>query len=309
MAAKVRKIDFSPDEWLQGTRRLDNATRGLYITACALIYSKGGPVEIDDLQTICRDHGNAFKRQLKTLVDLGKVTVADGRIDNQRCENELENARKRSGKASEKAAKRWKNNETHDAGAMLRSIAAASNDQKDELKPLQNNETNDATALPGHLSKPPPQPPPSHPSSSPPSDSPYNYTLPLPPPSGTYVPAADEPRQPIPYDPVKEIFDRGVHLLGGRRPLLGRMVKQYGDVAVLDAIIACENERPIDPVSFLVVCLKNSTPKENGHAAKRSPVEKLYAGAKLAVEDYERRRQRPGDSEPGDEGFGSLLDR
>ena len=116
---KVRRIDFSPDEWLQGTRRLDNATRGLYITACALIYSTGGPIDADDLRASCRDHGHAFKRQLNTLVSLGKVTLTDGMIDNKRCANELQNARKRSINASQNSAKRWKNNESDDAAGIL----------------------------------------------------------------------------------------------------------------------------------------------------------------------------------------------
>lgn len=249
---KVRRIDFSPDEWLQGTRRLDNATRGLYITACALIYSHGGPIDVDELQTVCRDHGNAFNRQLKTLLNLGKVTLANGLLDNERCENELENARKRSENASQKATNRWKNKETDDAAALLTTNYQPSEKERKKVD-------------------------------------------------------ADKPRQPdLLIDPVKEVFDRGVRILGGRRSLIGKMVRQYGDVAVLDAIVSCESERPVDPVSFFVACLKKSTPRENGHAAQRSPVEKLWSGAKLAFEEFDRRQ---GDSGSGSASPGPLLDR
>jgi uncharacterized protein YdaU (DUF1376 family) len=84
---------------------LTNAERGLYITACALIYSAGGPIERQHLRSACSDHGNAFNRQLKRLVNLGKLIENGSEIDNKRCENELENARKRGEKARENGAK------------------------------------------------------------------------------------------------------------------------------------------------------------------------------------------------------------
>jgi uncharacterized protein YdaU (DUF1376 family) len=84
---------------------LTNAERGLYITACALIYSAGGPIERQHLRSACSDHGNAFNRQLQRLVRLGKLIENGSEIDNKRCENELENARKRGEKARENGAK------------------------------------------------------------------------------------------------------------------------------------------------------------------------------------------------------------
>jgi uncharacterized protein YdaU (DUF1376 family) len=106
---KIRRIDFSPDEWLAGTVGLDNGTRGLYITACALIYSHGGPIPAVELRRACHDHGHAFKRQLSCLISTGKLTVNDGQIDNKRCANELKNACKRSLNARQNVAERWKN--------------------------------------------------------------------------------------------------------------------------------------------------------------------------------------------------------
>lgn len=126
---KARRVDFSPDEWLQGTRRLDNATRGLYITICALIYSIGGPVDPEDVRAVCRDHGNAINRQLEKLIALGKLEIIDGKLMNKRCGIELENVEKRSANARESANNRWGNvtqfptnrmiiNDTDDATAM-----------------------------------------------------------------------------------------------------------------------------------------------------------------------------------------------
>lgn len=117
---KTRHIPFHHDEWLQGCARLDNATRGMYITACALIYSLGGPISEEDLRIATRDHGNAFRRQLGKLISEGKLlTESDGKMTNKRCENELEMARIRSENAADSAANRWKRNETPDANAML----------------------------------------------------------------------------------------------------------------------------------------------------------------------------------------------
>lgn len=112
VAVKVRRIDFSPDEWLSGCRRLDNAARGMYITACALIYSIGGPIEREELRAACREHGNAFNRQLAVLIRLGKLDENDGKLMNKRCGNELEKAQKRAENWSENLAKARENKET-----------------------------------------------------------------------------------------------------------------------------------------------------------------------------------------------------
>lgn len=103
---KVRRIDFYPADWLAGTIGLSNCERGLYITACMLIYSHGGPIRRDDLRAACGvDHGNAFNRQIGRLLVLGKLTEEDGLVDNKRCEKELENVGKRLAKASENGVK------------------------------------------------------------------------------------------------------------------------------------------------------------------------------------------------------------
>lgn len=99
---KIRHFDFYPDEWLAGTIDLDASERGLYITACALIYSHGGSIDRAHLRAACRqDHGLAFNRQLKRLLDLGKLAENDGRITNKRCENEI----RKTGERVEKARK------------------------------------------------------------------------------------------------------------------------------------------------------------------------------------------------------------
>lgn len=88
-------MDFYPDEWLSGAGGLNNAERGLYITACALIYSAGGPISASDLRSMCVDHGHAFRHQLGVLLKRGKLIENDGQIINKRCLNELQKAGER----------------------------------------------------------------------------------------------------------------------------------------------------------------------------------------------------------------------
>ena len=122
---KIRRVDFSPDEWLGGTYQLTNAERGLYITACALMYSVGGPITKEHLRAACQDHGHSFNAQLKRLQTLGKLISNGGQIINKRVSNELENAAKRSENASQNASKRWNNNGIDDAVALPPSTARA----------------------------------------------------------------------------------------------------------------------------------------------------------------------------------------
>lgn len=107
---KLRYFPCYHDEWLVGQAGLDNACRGLYLTACLLMYSHGGPIEIGELRRNCHDHGQAFNRQLKLLVKTGKLTVNERQIANKRVINELQKRDKRSEDGEQNIAKRWKNN-------------------------------------------------------------------------------------------------------------------------------------------------------------------------------------------------------
>jgi uncharacterized protein YdaU (DUF1376 family) len=102
---KVRHIDWYADEWLSGTHELGNAERGLYITACCLIYSTGAPITRARLKAQCQDHGHAFNRQLGVLIDTGKLSEKDGQISNKRSINELQKAEERTANARQNGSK------------------------------------------------------------------------------------------------------------------------------------------------------------------------------------------------------------
>lgn len=102
---KIRRVDFSPDEWLAGTAELDIAARGVYITACALIYSRGGPIAHNVLRSFCPGDLRVYRRALETLLTLGKLTESDGYLSQKRCISELEVAEKRVVSAAENGRK------------------------------------------------------------------------------------------------------------------------------------------------------------------------------------------------------------
>lgn len=69
------------------------------------------------------------------------------------------------------------------------------------------------------------------------------------------------------HDPVKDLWDRGLHVLGaGRsaRSLLAKLRNEYGDPAVLEAIVACETKIPSDPAAYLLKCLANRRAANGG---------------------------------------------
>lgn len=239
---KARRFDFYPDDWLAGTATLDAEEVGVYITAVAAIYSHGGPIPKTELRRLCRCHGNAYNRAVKRLLSLGKL-IENGRdLSNKRCENELENARKRIEKAEQMAKKRWA-------------------------------ETNKANGIDGDQAyadvPSPPSPSPSPSASK--EDSEADA-------SGAEAPD---------HDPVKELWDRGVKILGqSSRGLIGKARKQYGDIAVLQAIADCELEGPTEPAGFFVKCL------QQGQRNERKQQSGYDTLARAAIEHDERQGNR-----------------
>jgi len=100
---KIRRVDFSPDEWIAGTVGMTLEEEGLYIRVCALIYSHGGPIGMELLKRACQhDHGNRVNACLARLVAMQKLIRNGLEIDQKRCRNELEKALIRAGKGREK---------------------------------------------------------------------------------------------------------------------------------------------------------------------------------------------------------------
>lgn len=118
---KIRRVDFSPDEWLAGIAGMSAEEQGIYWLVCSLIYSSGGPIPVDDerLIALAGCHGNRRNAIIARLVERKKLYRKDRQIGQKRSENELENARKRSENARENVSKRWNNNALVDDAVML----------------------------------------------------------------------------------------------------------------------------------------------------------------------------------------------
>jgi uncharacterized protein YdaU (DUF1376 family) len=160
---KVRRVDFSPDEWIAGTVDLSLAERGMYITACSLIYSRGGEIATGILRSFCHEDLRTYNRCLQKLLDLGKLEIKDGHLSNKRCLSELQLAANRSATAAENVAKRWskskENNEITDTAVLPPSNAnhqpSTINHQTEEKGSLSGakKETR-ASRLPGEFRVP-----------------------------------------------------------------------------------------------------------------------------------------------------------
>lgn len=103
--AKIRRVDFSPDEWIAGTRELTLEERGAYWDVCALIYSRGGPIADDEAwiakALLC--HVRTWRTIRTRLIKVGKLASVDGQLINLRTLREIERAEGRL-KSSRKAA-------------------------------------------------------------------------------------------------------------------------------------------------------------------------------------------------------------
>lgn len=116
MTRKVRRIDWSPDEYIAGCfGRLTTEEHGLYGVVLNLIYSRGGPVDCDlsELARYCCSRPQAMRRILDKLLAKRKLRLTvDGKLANGRADVELgkaavriEDAR-RAGRASGDARRR-----------------------------------------------------------------------------------------------------------------------------------------------------------------------------------------------------------
>lgn len=107
--SKIRRVDFSPDEWIAGTRDLTLEERGAYWDLCSLIYSRGGPVA-DDERWIGKALGcdvRTWRRVRGRLLEVGKLRSIEiegqACLTNGRAEREIERATGRISQAREAA--------------------------------------------------------------------------------------------------------------------------------------------------------------------------------------------------------------
>jgi uncharacterized protein YdaU (DUF1376 family) len=108
-------FNFYPADFMNGVRGLSPQEVGVYTMLLCRIYEEDGPVEyhVRRLATYCNMREATFEKVVETLVDLGKITLSDGRLSNPRAEAEISKRSNgleiasRAGKAS--AEKRQQN--------------------------------------------------------------------------------------------------------------------------------------------------------------------------------------------------------
>ncbi|MGH9592091.1 MAG: DUF1376 domain-containing protein [Bryobacteraceae bacterium] len=83
--------------------------------------------------------------------------------------------------------------------------------------------------------------------------------------------AASAARDDSEPDPVKRMWAKGTRILGGNRALLGKLVREHGQVLVVEAIEATEANTPPDPIGYLLGCLRKRAKAEGGVSPFSSP--------------------------------------
>lgn len=77
--------------WLDGTTHLPDGEYRAYHVIICLIYLRDGPIALNEkgIAGSCNQHVNAFRSNLRKLVEKGKLVVNDGKISNPRANAEI----------------------------------------------------------------------------------------------------------------------------------------------------------------------------------------------------------------------------
>jgi uncharacterized protein YdaU (DUF1376 family) len=154
--AKIRRIDWSPSEWLAGTRGLTVRQTAVYITVLNIIYDRGRPCP-NDATFIAGHFGVAeeenwrgltrsIRASIDRLVEMGKLIVCpDGDLTNERADLELNKARERIKVATEAG-------KIGGSYRKLKSVDIPSTSRRHpvDINPLLSN-SNDLTQAPARI--------------------------------------------------------------------------------------------------------------------------------------------------------------
>src|SRR6185437_14348673 len=109
MADKVRRVDYSPDEYISGVGGvLSAAEQGVYWMVCSLIMSEGHPIENDERRVagLCRMRPAEARRTIDRLIERGKIDLTEaGELAQKRAQSEVEKSAKRIQIAIENGSK------------------------------------------------------------------------------------------------------------------------------------------------------------------------------------------------------------
>ena len=124
----IYRVDFYADDWLAGTMELTPEQRGVFITLCAIYFSKQGRVAENDrlLAGMCNLSVRKWRTLKAELISLGKIAFIDGLLFQERAEIELVNAMNAKLEAQKKGAKGGKKSAEIRANMLKRNKVASS---------------------------------------------------------------------------------------------------------------------------------------------------------------------------------------
>lgn len=108
MAAKVRRVDYAPDEYISGVGGVLRADeQGVYWMLCSLMMSEGGAIARNDrrVSSLCLIRPADAARITDKLVSMGKIKLSDGKLYQNRALSEVERSANRIQTAAENGAK------------------------------------------------------------------------------------------------------------------------------------------------------------------------------------------------------------
>lgn len=303
----IAKVDFYADDWLTGTLELTAEQRGVYITLCALYWSKQGRVPENDrwLAGMCNMSMRKWRKIKDELVQARKVVFIDGLLHQQRASITLGNALK------VKDAARLKGALGGQKSAELRANALKPNN------PIPSTATNQPLArpqAPARASSPFSKKEDSEVRTSDglatvddhaggegagqkvePFDDPFEIP-----------PMLQRPRAGEKADNLKtQIFGPCLAWLQSRCPevkpktlrtQIGRWCSRHGDGATLEAMIAAQRNNPVEPRAYIEGALARKLNGSDPDALARAEAHDnagILAGLGLASPD------ETADIEPG----------
>ncbi len=288
--SKIRRVDFSPDEFLAGTTDLTLEETGAYWKACSLIYSRGGPV-LDDEAWLARAlgcHVRTWRKVRERLFELGKLRLVDldGRqhITNGRAERELGHATKRIDQAREAAEESARKRREKAEGQARDGRGEGEGQARDGRGEGENsdvsaniNELDQAGATPRSSSQP----------------STINHQPPeeerSPSENGASAPPASEP---VVVDPAAVIFRQGLRWLmqaTGKperdcRSLLGKWRRDAKtDANLIEILGAAQRHGPIDAIEWVTAAIKERVNGQGPRNEGRPKPSSLRTTANLAA--------------------------
>jgi hypothetical protein len=254
---KLRKIDWSPVDWLDGVATMPPDERGVYDTIINLTYASGDPdgcIEMSehDLALRCCCHWRELRRILAALLTRGKV-VQDGRkIYPKRCADELHRAGRRIAQARQNGAK----------GGRPKGLAKPdgfppANPEKHRARESTINHQEDSD-ISGEISA---------------------------------------PADPIAllWDRGKKLLAAAGIPEKRLGPLVGSWRREFGDVSVMAAFDAADRELPSEPVSFIIGCLNNSKTRRGGNGRITEASERFFRGRQATLDAVLAAEERDGD--------------